>query len=274
LPLPLAVLKQTAMDRNSKWMQRFLASSNAVLAPHGKTTMCPQLFYRQLADGAWGITLGNIAQVQVARRFGIPRIILANQLVGKSAIKYVLNEMRNDPDFDFYCLVDSVESVSILAEAAERSSPGRPLQILVEGGVAGRRAGARTLEDALCVARAVKEAAPHLALRGGEGFEGVILESTPEETAVKVTDFLNFLSDVAVACQNEGLFADGAIILTAGGTAFYDLVTQAFSAVDLGRETLQVIMQILAIGVRRPNQRLKFGRMFNPDPNQPALYLV
>lgn len=240
-PLPLAVLKQSAMDRNSKWMQRFLASSNAVLAPHGKTTMCPQLFYRQLADGAWGITLGNIAQVQVARRFGIPRIILANQLVGRSAIKYVLNEMRNDPDFDFYCLVDSVEGVSILAEAAERSAPGRPLQILVEGGVTGRRAGARTLEDALCVARAVKEAAPHLALRGVEGFEGVILESTPEETAVKVTEFLNFLSDVAVSCQNEGLFADGVIILTAGGTAFYDLVTQAFSAVDLGRETLQVI---------------------------------
>lgn len=35
LPLPLAVLKQSSMDRNSKWMQRFLASSNAVLAPHG-----------------------------------------------------------------------------------------------------------------------------------------------------------------------------------------------------------------------------------------------
>lgn len=241
LPLPLAVLKQSAMDRNSKWMQRFLADNNAVLAPHGKTTMCPQLFHRQLAEGAWGITLGNIAQVQVARRFGISRIILANQLVGKNSIKYVLDEMRSDPDFDFYCLVDSMEGVSILAKVAEFADIGRPLQVFVEGGVAGRRSGARTLEEAMSVARAVKEAAPHLALRGVEGFEGVISAPTPEETTAQVTEFLKFLGDIAVTCQNDGLFADDPVILTAGGTAFYDLVTRVFSTVDLERETLQII---------------------------------
>jgi len=52
LPLPLAVLKERALTHNSAWMRRFLDLSGAMIAPHGKTTMSPQLFARQLPDGA------------------------------------------------------------------------------------------------------------------------------------------------------------------------------------------------------------------------------
>ena len=55
LPLPLAVLKESALAHNGAWMRRFLDLSGARIAPHGKTTMAPQLFERQLADGAWGM---------------------------------------------------------------------------------------------------------------------------------------------------------------------------------------------------------------------------
>ena len=57
------------------------------LAPHGKTTMSPQLFGAQLANGAWGITLANAIQVQVAHRFGVRRVLLANQLVARSDVR-------------------------------------------------------------------------------------------------------------------------------------------------------------------------------------------
>jgi len=241
LPLPLAVLKQSTMELNSAWMRSFLKASGAVLAPHGKTTMSPHLFQRQLEDGAWAITLGNIAQVQVARRFGISRIILANQLVGRRAIDYILEEMRRDPEFDFYCLVDSVEGASALARAASKAAVGRPLQVLVEGGVAKRRTGARTLEDAIEVARTISAAAPYLALRGVEGFEGIIVQPTPEESAAKVQEFLSFLADLARACDAENLFAQGPVILSAGGSAYYDLVASSFSSIKLSREILLVI---------------------------------
>src|SRR5882757_7868170 len=59
---PVAVLKDSALRHNLDWMRRFCAQYGAILAPHGKTTMSPQLFGAQLANGAWGITLANATQ--------------------------------------------------------------------------------------------------------------------------------------------------------------------------------------------------------------------
>jgi D-serine dehydratase len=56
---PVAVLKTSALRHNLDWMRRFCEQTGAVLAPHGKTTMSPQLFGAQLANGAWGMTLAN-----------------------------------------------------------------------------------------------------------------------------------------------------------------------------------------------------------------------
>src|SRR5271155_2365227 len=88
LPLPVAVLKEETLRHNSRWMASFVRESDVSLSPHGKTTMSPDLFDLQLADGAWGLTLATPHQVQVARRFNYSRIFLANQLVGRSAIEY------------------------------------------------------------------------------------------------------------------------------------------------------------------------------------------
>src|SRR5690349_13546286 len=78
MPLPLAVLKVSALEHNGRWMRRFLEMTGTALAPHGKTTMSPALFERQLADGAWGMTLATVQQVRVACEAGIGRIVLAN----------------------------------------------------------------------------------------------------------------------------------------------------------------------------------------------------
>jgi D-serine dehydratase len=238
LPLPLAVLKRSALDHNGRWMRDFLGLYGAKIAPHGKTTMSPQLFERQIADGAWAITVATVHQLQVARDFGFRRIVLANQLVGRQAIRYVFDELRRAPELDFYCLVDSEAGALKLAEAARQAAIGRPLQLLLEGGFAGGRTGARTLEAALAAARAAKAAAPFLALRGVEGFEGLFAGATPGETAGQVGDFLGFLIAIARAAEREELFAPGPVILSAGGSAFYDLVLKRFKAAGLERETM------------------------------------
>src|SRR3954469_11015663 len=190
LPLPLAVLKESALAHNSQWMQKFLALSGAKFAPHGKTTMAPQLFRRQLDDGAWGITLATMQQVQVARRFGMSRILLANEVVDPRAIDFVVEELARDKQFEFLCLVDSAAGVELLAAAVKRQSLSRPFEVLLEAGLSGGRAGCRSMEEALQVARAVHRNAPYLALRGVEGFEGIIAEPTPAESSAKVREFL------------------------------------------------------------------------------------
>ena len=237
LPLPAAVLHASALANNSRWMMEFLARSGAAIAPHGKTSMAPQLFRQQLADGAWGITVATVHQLQVCRRFGFGRIILANQLIGRPAVAYVLEELRRDPAFEFYALIDSAEQAERLAAAAREAGPGRPLNLLLEGGNAGGRTGCRDLESALAVARAVKAAGPHLALRGVEGFEGLMAGAGTAEQDANVRAFLGFLAEIAAACDREDLFAPGPAILSAGGSAFYDLVTEILGGLRLRRET-------------------------------------
>jgi len=233
LPLPAAILKTDILHHNSQWMTAFLGASNAVIAPHGKTTMSPQLFDDQLRDGAWAITVATIAQLQVCRRFGHQRILMANQPVGRQAVRYIVGELAADPKFELYVLADSVAGIEALANEAERVGLPHPVNLLLEGGTQSGRTGCRTMEGAMALARAIRQRAPWVALRGIEGFEGTVQGETPAEKTANARDFIDFLGAVASACQEEGLFAPGPVILSAGGSTYYDLVVEGFAKADI-----------------------------------------
>ncbi|MDB5965695.1 MAG: alanine racemase domain protein [Polaromonas sp.] len=240
LPLPLAVLKQEAVAHNSRWMQDFLELTGARIAPHGKTSMSPQLFDLQLADGAWALTVSTPHQLHVARAFGYKRIVLANQLVGRNSIRYVLEELRDDSSFDFYCLVDSVVLVERLAREAREMDIGRPLKLLLECGYTGGRTGCRTVVECMAVANSVRSSFPHLELAGVEGFEGLIKEQEYEATLRRVRAFLSFVKEVAVRCDDESLFTGHTVLLSAGGSTFYDIVVAELATLRLSRSTTTV----------------------------------
>ena len=234
LPFPVAVIKTSAIDHNSRWMDRFRKEQGVALCPHGKTTMSPHLFQRQLEDGAWGITVATPHQLRIARHYGVDRIVMANQLVDPQGIRFILAEMNRDPDFDFYCLVDSVAGVERLAAAAREAKVSRPLQVLLEGGIAGGRTGCRTIDEAAAVAAAVKAASPFVVLRGVEGFEGILNGATAEDRATKVRAFLDFLGAIARRGIAEQWFGAGEVIATAGGSAEFDLVADTWRNGDFG----------------------------------------
>ncbi len=240
LPLPVAVIKERALRHNSDWMKSFLAGGHASLSPHGKTTMSPALFDLQLADGAWAITVATPHQIQVARSFGYARIFLANQLVGRAAIDYVVSELAGDPGFEFLCLVDSVDNVEALAAAVRRAGLERPLDVLVELGYAGGRTGCRSIEEALAVARAVSRSGV-LALRGVEGYEGLFSGGDNAATLVLVEQFLDGMMRLAAHCDGEGLFSGLPIILSAGGSAYYDVVVDRLGNAGLSRASMVLV---------------------------------
>jgi D-serine dehydratase len=241
LPLPLALLKAEVLTHNGAWMRRFLGLTGARLAPHGKTTMSPQLFHRQIADGAWAITLATAQQVAVAHRYGIRRIVLANQLVGRAAIDGILQLLVRDSGLDFYCLVDSAANAAELAAAARACGLKRPIKLLLEGGFPGGRTGVRDVAVGLEVARAVRAEGPALSLVGVEGFEGLFAGATPDEAEGKVGAFLDFLVELARSVLQAGLFAEGELLLSAGGSAFYDMVAERFAGAGLTRPFAVVI---------------------------------
>jgi D-serine dehydratase len=239
LPTPVAVLRRHALDLNSSWMRQFLRSTGAVVCPHGKTTMAPQLFARQLEDGAWGITVATRQQLEVALRAGVRRLILANELIASSDMDWVAAELDRDPALELYLYVDSAELVKRWAEVRRRR-PGRPIEMLLEIGFAGGRTGARTVAEAVEIAERI-HAEPGLRLRGIAGFEGLIRGDSPALAAEAVRAFLGLMVRTAEDCARRGLFAGEPVILTAGGSAYYDLVAEAFSKADLGRPSRVVL---------------------------------
>ena len=241
VPLPVAVLKRDAIEANSRRMQAFLRMTGAALAPHGKTTMSPDLFDLQLADGAWGITVATPHQLQVARHFGYQRLLLANQLIGKSALDYIIAEMHADPAFEFYCLVDSIASVRQLLAAAKRGRLARSIPVLVEMGYPGGRTGCRDLDRAMDVAHEVARSGGVVALCGIEGFEGLLRGADDDTTQRLVERFLDDVVALAVRCEEEGLFGTDPVLMSAGGSAHYDLVIRKFSSVALSRRSLTLL---------------------------------
>jgi D-serine deaminase-like pyridoxal phosphate-dependent protein len=222
--LPVMVLKDSALRHNSRLMASWCKRNDVSLAPHGKTPMSPQLLKLQLDDGAWGVTAATMSQVRIWRTFGADRVILANELVEPASARWVAQELENDPGFDFYCLVDSIAGVRILEAAVEAADVHRRLQVLVEYGPKGGRAGCRTHEDALHVARAVADC-PHLALAGVEAFEGVIHDKSLTATLGEVDSFLEDLRALVLKVDAADLFTHAPeVVVTAGGSAFPDRV--------------------------------------------------
>ncbi len=106
LTMPAAVLRQSALQRNSAAMRAFLAARDLAFAPHGKTSMAPQLYALQHDDGAWGITISTVQHLAILRRFAFDRVIIANELVGRAEIDAVFAALAETPELDLYCLVD------------------------------------------------------------------------------------------------------------------------------------------------------------------------
>ena len=257
IPLPSAVLKQRALEHNAGWMQNFQARAGLLLAPHGKTTMAPQLFDLQLRHGAWGITVATVQQLQVCRRFGVQRVLMANQLLSSNDIAYVAAELRRDQAFEFYCLVDSVAGAERLQRHLEQAGAAPPLRTLVEVGIAGGRTGCRTAHAAIRVARRIATLS-RLSLHGVECYEGIIATGDPAQDEQAITALLERALDVYHACKTQQLFADQhCVLLSAGGSAWFDVVAATFGRVR--DETVRVIVRS---GCYLPHDSLFYQRYF------------
>jgi D-serine dehydratase len=234
---PLLTLRETALTANIEAMAAYCAQAGVALAPHGKTAMSPELAARQLAHGAWGITVATIGQLRTYRAFGFDRLLLANELVDEAGIAWLAAELAADPGFEAYCYVDSPHGVAILDQTLAQHPAGRRLPVLVEIGHARGRSGCRTDAQALAVARAAT-ATGTLEVAGAAGYEGSIgavtePAGTPDQGSGDrqlglVTSFCRRLRRLAGQLADIG--GADELIVTAGGSAFFDIVTRELTA--------------------------------------------
>ena len=221
---PLLTVEKAALDSNVSVMADWARSAGVRLAPHGKTTMAPQVWAQQLDAGAWGITLATPWQVQLARSFGVGRIMLANAIVDPVALTWLAAELDADPSFEFFGWADNVQTVEVM-DRVLGSSPGeRPVNVIVELGAPGGRTGARTIEAARAVAAAIHHS-PRLTLAGVGGYEGALSHDREPAGLETVRTYLDQLGRLHQEIAAEGLYAGDAIV-TAGGSAYQDVVVE------------------------------------------------
>ncbi len=212
LPFPVALLKDSALAHNAAWMAAFAERAGASLAPHGKTTMAPQLFARQLAAGAWGMTAATASH-----------------------------------------------------------GTARPLQGLLEVGMPGGRTGVRSVDEGLALGRALRDAAPSLALCGIEAFEGIGMSGDADAESQVHALMANVVS-LFRAGASERWFADGEVLLSAGGSAFFDIAAAELAAAS-GRDVRVVLRSgcylshdALHYDAMQPRIRARAGALFGPGP--------
>jgi len=250
LPLPLLTVSESALSHNIATMAAYCRERDVLLAPHGKTTMAPQLFERQIAAGCWAMTAATPSHLSLYRAFGIGRILYANELVEEAALRWLASELNRDDDFDFYCLVDSTEGVARMTAVLERERPRTPVNVLIEIGHAGGRSGCRSLDDVDAVADAVLRS-PSLRLAGVEAFEGTIDESVTStrsndgtEASETVDALLGRLATAVRTLTRRGVLdAERQILVSAGGSAFFDLVVDALTPLRSDLPLLQLVLR-------------------------------
>ncbi|RSN17138.1 amino acid deaminase [Streptomyces sp. WAC 05977] len=236
---PFVVLDEEAVEHNLRTMAAWCAERGVALAPHGKTTMAPQLFERQLRHGSWGITCANAGHLRIYRAFGVSRILLANQLLDPSGLRWLAAELDADDDFEFVCWVDSVRGVELMTEALRGAR--RKVDVLVELGAEGGRTGVRDTETALAVAEAA-HASPALRLRGSGGYEGALSHHTDEKSLQLISSYVDGLRELVFAFHAKGLLDDaGQIIVTGGGSAYFDRVADELTKDWGGLDVLPIL---------------------------------
>ena len=236
---PLLTLDEAALDHNIATVARVLAENGVEHAPHVKTHMSREIWERQVAAGAWGATVATPAQLRTALGWGVPgagrRVFLANELVDPRDIAW-LRAALTDGAADraagraadeVWVYVDSARGVDLLAAGFSGAAPADAarLGVLVELGVPGGRTGVRTVADAVALAGEVRAAG--LRLVGVAGYEGPVAGGTSDEELAAVGRWCDELRETGAGIAG---LVDGPVVLSAGGSAFADVVTRRLAA--------------------------------------------
>src|SRR4051812_29863527 len=216
---PVLVLRRAAAEANIATMAEYCRRHDIDFAPHAKTTMAPGLLAKQMAAGAWGMTVATPNQALVLRRLGVQRVLIANEVLDATALAWLAAESA--AGWEGYFQVDS-----LAGGQAAASVPDGTLRVFVELGHPDGRTGTRTLDDLEAVARAAA-AAGRLELIGVTAYEGQL----PDQPAVD--GFLDRLVAGVSRLTAAGLLPSRPLV-SAGGSAWFDRVVDRLRAMDPG----------------------------------------
>lgn len=245
MALPLISLDQSAFAGNVVAMMAYVKSHGVEIAPHAKTPMSTVLSGALLAAGAWGTTVADIRQAAVLLKAGQRRLILANEIGGPAAARRLAALLAGYPDADLHIFVDSAPLAAALRDAWQSRADLPPLGLMVELGAG--RAGARSVEAATEILDVILAAeSPSFRLTGVAAYEGAAATADAGETLARIDGLMGLTAEFLPRVRAR-IGKDRPIILTVGGSVFFDRVVGGLSAAVAADPDCRLILRSGAI---------------------------
>lgn len=149
---PCAVIDLDVVERNIARAQLLCEEAGVANRPHIKTHKSPLLANMQIAAGAQGITCQKLGEAEVMAEAGISDILLATNLLGAARSGRLAALQQQLP---LKVCADNTVSLAAYAQAAKDAK--RAIDVLIECDTGQQRAGVETPEEALALARYIKD---------------------------------------------------------------------------------------------------------------------
>ena len=229
---PIMVIKESAVKNNIAQMMSFCNLVDAELAPHVKTTMSPQLAQMQVAAGATALTVANFWQGRIFLKHGFKNLIIANEVLDPTAIAEIAKiNKQKQAEIIFY--VDSILALEII----QKHTPSEGEQnLFIEIGAENGRGGVRELSLVEQIAQRIK-ADQRLNLIGVTGFEGAVPDAARGRRGEKKIS--KFCQKIVAAAELAYPYkSDQPFVISAGGSAYFDIVARELNKFEQPRRLL------------------------------------
>ena len=153
LETPAALVDLDRLERNIARMASYARTHSLALRPHIKTHKATTIAASQLAHGATGLTCATPAEAGVMSAV-CDDILLAYPAVGPKLARL----MALPRALSLTVALDSAKAVDDLARAARAAD--RPVRVFVELDVGMHRVGVSAWDEAIALARRVRDSAP------------------------------------------------------------------------------------------------------------------
>ena len=226
---PILTMKESVFKKNIKSMNNFANYNGVSLAPHCKTSMCPQILKKLNDLNYWGFSAANNQQLSMLLEMGIKKIIIANLITNKSNI---INLFKLIEKYGYakkiYLCVDSTFGVNLLKELSIQYKFKHKLRILIETGFQNSRNGVRNLNSLNILTGKIIKLPSNFIFCGILFYEGAVSEKNYKKTINKVNKFISFSLKAFDYLLKNNFFSNEEIILSGGGSEYFDLIINSF----------------------------------------------
>ena len=229
LTTPALVLDLDRLERNIAYLANYLGEAGHSVRPVAKIHKSVEIARRQIEAGALGQCCATLAEAEVMADAGIPGVLLFSPVVtGPKIARLAALNARAD---GLLVAVDDAAVVDRLAAAA--LAAGKPLRMLVDFEVGGRRTGLASVDDALALARHIAETEGAV-YAGVQGYNGSFQREP--DLAARRAEQERCTAPLATLCERLAAAGLAPEIVSGGGTGTYaiDAAARIFTECQAG----------------------------------------